>query len=131
MWKTRKSDRITLHSKELVRNLQAWLDLRVQFAGWQYWDTVMQNRKTIYVVIATGFFLAVSVIFLLLAAALGAGLLLGHIIWGFASVGVMTGLGAWLLFRLAVRLINPAVEPTDCTITETNGQDRSEKETDE
>lgn len=90
----------------------------------------MQNRKTIYVVIATGFFLAVSFIFLLLAAALGAGLLLGHVIWGFVSVGVMTGLGAWLLSRLAVRLINPEVEPTDRTITETNGQDRSEKETD-
>lgn len=131
MWKTSKSERITLHSKELVKNLQAWLDLRVQLAGWQYWDTILQNRKTIYVVIAAGFLLAVSVIFLLLAAALGVGVLLGDIIWGFVSVGVITGVGAWLLIRLAVRLRAPEVENIDRTITETNGQNGSEKETDE
>lgn len=131
MWKTSKSERITLHSKELVKNLQAWLDLRVQLAGWQYWDTILQNRKTIYVVIAAGFLLAVSVIFLLLAAALGVGVLLGGIIWGFISVGVITGVGAWLLIRLAVRLRAPEVENIDRTITETNGQNGSEKETDE
>ena len=131
MWKTSKSERITLHSKELVKNLQAWLDLRVQLAGWQYWDTILQNRKTIYVVIAAAFLLAVSVIFLLLAAALGVGVLLGDIIWGFVSVGVITGVGAWLLIRLAVRLRAPEVENIDRTITETNGQNGSEKETDE
>lgn len=131
MWKTSKSERITLHSKELVKNLQAWLDLRVQLAGWQYWDTILQNRKTIYVVIAAGFLLAVSVIFLLLAAALGVGVLLGDIIWGFIFVGVITGVGAWLLIRLAVRLRAPEVENIDRTITETNGQNGSEKETDE
>lgn len=131
MWKTSKSERITLHSKELVKNLQDWLDLRVQLAGWQYWDTILQNRKTIYVVIAAGFLLAVSVIFLLLAAALGVGVLLGDIIWGFVSVGVITGVGAWLLIRLAVRLRAPEVENIDRTITETNGQNGSEKETDE
>lgn len=131
MWKTSKSERITLHSKELVKNLQAWLDLRVQLAGWQYWDTILQNRKTIYVVIAAGFLLAVSVIFLLLAAALGVGVLLGDIIWGVVSVGVITGVGAWLLIRLAVRLRAPEVENIDRTITETNGQNGSEKETDE
>ena len=131
MWKTSKSDRITLHSKELIKNLQAWLDLRVQLAGWQYWDTILQNRKTIYAVIAAGFLLAVSVIFLLLAAALGVGFLLGHIVWGFVSVGVIMGLGAWFLSRLAVRLTNPEIENIDRTITETNGQNGSEKETDE
>ena len=131
MWKTSKSERITLHSKELVKNLQAWLDLRVQLAGWQYWDTILQNRKTIYVVIAAGFLLAVSVIFLLLAAALGIGVLLGDIIWGVVSVGVITGVGAWLLIRLAVRLRAPEVENIDRTITETNGQNGSEKKTDE
>ncbi len=131
MWKTSKSDRITLHSKELVKNLQAWLDLRVQLAGWQYWDTILQNRTTIYAVIAAGFLFAVSVIFLLLAAALGLGFLLGHIIWGVISVGVITGVGAWLLSRLAVRLMNPETENIDHTITETNGQNGSEKETDE
>ena len=131
MWKTSKSDRITLHSKELVKNLQAWLDLRVQLAGWQYWETILQNRKTIYAVIAAGFLLAVSVIFLLLAAALGLGFLLGHMIWGFVSVGVITGIGAWLLSRLAVRLTAPEVKNIDRTITETNGQNGSEKETDE
>ncbi len=131
MWKTSKSDRITLHSKELVKNLQDWLDLRVQLAGWQYWDTILQNRKTIYAVVAAGFLLAVSVIFLLLAAALGLGFLLGHIIWGFISVGVITGVGAWLLSRLAVRSMNPETENIDRTITETNGQNGSEKETDE
>ena len=129
MWKTSKSDRITLHSKELVKSLRAWLDLRVQLVGWQYWDTILQNRKTIYAVIAAGFSLAVSVIFLLLAAALGLGFLLGHIIWGFVSVGVITGVGAWLLGRLAVRLTNPEIENIDRTITETNGQNGSEKET--
>lgn len=131
MWKTSKSDRITLHSKELVKNLQAWLDLRLQLAGWQYWETILQNRKTIYAVIAAGFLLAVSVIFLLLAAALGVGFLLGHIIWGFISVGVITGVGAWLLSRLVVRLTAPEVKNIDRTITETNGQNGSEKETDE
>ncbi len=131
MWKTSKSDRITLHSKELVKNLQAWLDLRVQLAGWQYWETILQNRKTIYAVIVTGFLLTVSVIFLLLAAALGLGFLLGHMIWGFVSVGVITGVGAWLLSRLAIRLTAPEVKNIDRTITETNGQNGSEKETDE
>ncbi|MXW15478.1 MAG: phage holin family protein [Rhodothermaceae bacterium] len=131
MWKTSKSDRITLHSKELIKNLQAWLDLRVQLAGWQYWDTILQNRKTIYAVIAAGFLLAVSVIFLLIAAALGVGFLLGHIIWGFVSVGVIMGVGAWCLSRLTVRLMNPEIENIDRTITETNGQNGSEKETDE
>ena len=130
MWKTSKSDRITLHSKELVKNLHAWLDLRVQLAGWQYWDTILQNRKTIYAVIAAVFLLAVSVIFLLLAAAMGVGFLLGHIIWGFVSVGVIIGVGAWLLSRLVVRLTNPEMENIDRTITETNGQNGSEKETD-
>ncbi|MCY3630678.1 MAG: phage holin family protein [Rhodothermaceae bacterium] len=131
MWKTSKSDRITLHSKELIKNLQAWLDLRVQLAGWQYWDTILQNRKTIYAVIAAGFLLAISVIFLLIAAALGVGFLLGHIVWGFVSVGVIMGVGAWLLSRLTVRLMNPEIENIDRTITETNGQNGSEKETDE
>lgn len=131
MWKTSKSDRITLHSKELVKNLQAWLDLRVQLAGWQYWETILQNRKTIYAVIVAGFLLTVSVIFLLLAAALGLGFLLGHMIWGFVSVGVITGVGAWLLSRLAIRLTAPEVKNIDRTITETNGQNGSEKETDE
>lgn len=131
MWKTSKSDRITLHSRELIKNLQAWLDLRVQLAGWQYWDTILQNRKTIYAVITAGFLLAISVIFLLLAAALGVGFLLGHIIWGFVTVGVIMGVGAWLLSRLVVRLTNPEIENIDRTITETNGQNGSEKETDE
>lgn len=131
MWKTSKSDRITLHSKELIKNLQAWLDLRVQLAGWQYWDTILQNRKTIFAVIAAGFLLAVSVIFLLIAAALGVGSLLGQTVWGFVSVGVIMGVGAWLLSRLAVRLMNPEIDNIDRTITETNGQNGSEKETDE
>ena len=107
------------------------MDLRVQLAGWQYWDTILQNRKTIYAVIAAGFLLAVSVIFLLIAAALGVGFLLGHTVWGFVSVGVIMGVGAWLLSRLAVRLTNPEIDNIDRTITETNGQNGSEKEKDE
>lgn len=118
-------------SKELVKSIQAWLDLRVQLAGWQYWDTILQNRKAIYIVGASIFSIAISVIFLLLAAAWGLGLLFGHTIWGLLLIGVLMGMGAWIFCRLATRSINPKDEHIDRTITETNGTDRSEKETDE
>ncbi len=105
----------------------------MQLAGWQYWDTILQNRKTIYLVIFTGFLLAISALFLLAAMAMGLGFLLGHIIWGFVSVGVITGVGAWLLSRVVIRLMNLETEKTDRTIKNKNGQNgsESEKETDE
>ena len=113
-----KVDRISLHARELIKEFQSWLDLRVQLAGFQYWDLIQQNRKTIFVAIATAFTCIISIIFMLIAAALGLGILLGHQVWGFVCIGGAMGVCTGLLYRAVLRQISKE--------TVTNGQTEPE-----
>ncbi len=112
----RKADRISLHSRELARNLQDWAELRIRLVVLRYWEAVQQNRKAIYILIAAGFMLAVSVTFLLIAAALWAGDLLESRTGGFVLVGgIMVVIGfvlCWWAVQSRVHNIN---KPDDVT----------------
>jgi len=121
-----KIDRISLHSKEIVKNFQGWVDLRFQLIGLQYWESVLRNRKTIYIAITAGYAFAIAITFLLIAVALGLGILLRNPIWGFALTGGIMALVAWILFRLMTRSQTRNNGKINRIISETNGRKESE-----
>ena len=124
----RKADRISLHSRELAKNLQDWVELRFQLIVLSYWEFVQQNRKAIYVAIVAGFTSAVSVVFLLVAAALGVGSLLGSTIWGFVVIGGMMTIVACVFCRWAVqsKVSSININKTNLVTHETDGRKKSE-----
>jgi len=98
-----RAERIALHYKGFISSLQSWLELRIELAGHQYLEQILQNKRVVYVVLLTGLSVVLSVTFLSVAAALGLGALLGNTAWGFASVGVVMAALAWLLGRSMTR----------------------------
>ncbi len=123
-----KVDRISLHGKEIFRNFQDWLDLRLQLAVLHYVDALQQNQKGIYVAIVASFTSVLSVLFFLIAAALGLGSLLGNLAWGFLSIGVVMGICTWILYRVVVRIIEHTTLKTDHLMVSENGRKRAETE---
>ena len=98
-----RAERIALHYKGFISSLQSWLELRIELAGHQYLEQILQNKRVVYVVLLTGLSVVLSVTFLSVAAALGLGALLGNTAWGFASVGVVMAALAWLLGKSMTR----------------------------
>lgn len=122
-----RAERIALHYKGFISSLQSWLELRIELAGHQYLEQILQNKRVIFVVLLTGLSVVLAVTFILVAAALGLGALLGNTVWGFASVGAVMGVLAWFLGRYAVRPkeneVTAVVEITD----KKNGRDDTEQ----
>jgi len=120
----RKSDRISLHSKELIRNLQEWIELKIQLSLLQFLDSVRNRRKTICFALMAFFSLIGSIGFFLIAAALGLGSLFQSIIWGFVTVAIFLLLVSWLFYRFS---IHPSANHQVISdhFTSTNGQAQS------
>ncbi len=121
-----KADRISLHSKELIRNFQDWLDLRLRLAVLHYVDALQQNQKVIYVAIIAGLTLALSVLFFLIAAAYGLGSLFGNVAWGFLSIGTIMGICTWILYRVLAQIIENKDDKTDHLMVSNNGRKQAE-----
>lgn len=126
-----KMDRFAQHSKELVKQIEAWLELRVRLAGLQYWNYLLQKRNAIYVVLGSVVASIFTVLFLLVAAAFALGILFGHMIWGFTFIGIIMGLSTWILYRLSIKMTNENLNETDRTESEINGQVESKPESNE
>ena len=101
--KTKKSDRITLHSKELIRNLHEWVELKIQLAVSEFRDSIWDQRKKIVLALVLCFSLLLSVTFLLTATALWLGVLLNSQIWGFFILAMMMALTSWLIYQLTFK----------------------------
>ena len=121
-----RAERIALHYKGFISSLQSWLELRIELAGQQYWERILQNKRIIYVVLLTGLSVVLAVTFILVAAALGLGDLLGNTAWGFASVGVAMAVLAWFLGRSTTRSKENEVTAVDETTDKENGRDGTE-----
>lgn len=121
-----KGERIALHSRSLVREIQDWLELRIALLEVQFWERMHDRRSLVLISLLTVLVSFLAVAFLLVAAALLVGDLLGHDAWGFSAIGVALCLGAWILYRVATKTWIAAeiatVQPTD-----KNG--RTERET--
>lgn len=122
-----RAERIALHYKEFISSLQSWLELRIELAGQQYLERILQNKRTVCVVLLTGLSVVLAVTFLSVAAALLLGALLGNTAWGFASVGVVMAVLAWFLGRSAVRSRKNEVAAVDETTDKKNGRDDTEQ----
>ena len=68
-----RAERIALHYKGFISSLQSWLELRIELAGHQYLEQILQNKRVVYVVLLTGLSVVLAVTFLSVAAALGTG----------------------------------------------------------
>ena len=123
---TSKADRISLHSRELFRSFHDWLDLRVQLAFINVFARLQHNQKTIYFAVAACITFIVSAIFLLIAAALGLGVLIGNMILGFASISLVMGIVSWILYSFVMRAIHRNGDQPENMNGKTNGRTRSE-----
>ncbi|MXY07524.1 MAG: hypothetical protein F4058_04525 [Rhodothermaceae bacterium] len=121
-----KSKRIALHYKGFISSLQSWLELRIELAGQQYWERILQNKRVVYAVLFAGLSVVLAITFILVAAALGLGALLGHTAWGFASVGAAMAILAWILGRSATRSTENEVTAVDKITGKKNGRDDTE-----
>lgn len=122
-----RAERIALHYKGFISSLQSWLELRIELAGHQYLEQILQNKRVVYVVLLTGLSVVLSVTFLLVAAALGLGALLGNTAWGFASVGVVMAALAWLLGRSMTRSKENEATLVEELTDKKNGRDDTEQ----
>jgi len=122
-----RAERIALHYKGFVSSLQSWLELRIELAGHQYLEQILQNKRLVYVVLLTGLSAVLAVTFILVAAALGLGALLGHTAWGFASVGAVMAALAWLLGRSMTRSKEDEATSVDELTDKKNGRDDTEQ----
>ena len=122
-----RAERIALHYKGFISSLQSWLELRIELAGHQYLEQILQNKRLVYVVLFTGLSAVLAVTFILVAAALGLGALLGHAAWGFASVGAVMAVLALILGRSATRSKENEVIALDETTDKKNGRDNTEQ----
>lgn len=122
-----RSERIALHYKGFISSLQSWLELRIELAGHQYLEQILQNKRVVYVVFLTGLSVVLAVTFMSVAAALGLGALLGNAAWGFASVGVVMGVLAWFLGRSMTRSKENEVTSVDELTEKKNGRDDTEQ----
>ncbi len=120
--KRSKADRISQHSRELVRNLQGWVDLRLQLSIVQYLESALRNRKRIGGAIAAGFAFVLAITFLLIAVALWLGLLLGNPIWGFILIGAIMAVATLIFYLLATQSKDIKTNQTKRIISETNGR---------
>jgi len=122
-----RAERIALHYKGFISSLQSWLELRIELAGHQYLEQILQNKRVVFVVLFTGLSVVLAVTFLSVAAALGLGALLGNTAWGFASIGVVMAVLAWLLGRSLTRSKENEATLVDELTDKKNGRDDTEQ----
>ncbi len=122
-----RAERIALHYKGFISSLQSWLELRIELAGHQYLEQILQNKRVVFVVLFTGLSVVLAVTFLSVAAALGLGALLGNTAWGFASIGVVMAALAWLLGRSLTRSKENEATLVDELTDKENGRDDTEQ----
>ena len=122
-----RAERIALHYKGFIGSLQSWLELRIELAEQHYWERILQNKRIVYAVLLTGLSVVLAVTFILVAAALGLGALLGNTAWGFASVGVVMAVLAWFLGRSTTRSKENDITEADKTTDKENGRDDTEQ----
>jgi len=120
--KNSKSDRIVLHSKELYRNLREWAELKIQLILFEFRESAWNKRKQICLALFVCFLLAVSVIFLLFAAALWLGILFNNVIWGLLVISGMMLLTSWLIYQWGLKPSKTNLNKTDQQTSFTHGE---------
>ncbi len=96
-----KVERIAQHSKALVDDLTAWVDLKVKLTKLEVEHTIQEKTSEVVVKVIPLVVFALAGFFLLVTVALGLGWLLGHPFWGFLIVTLGLALVGFLLRRNA------------------------------
>ncbi len=90
--------RLTEHTKALKDDLITWVELRLELAKIEFWETVDEKANQIALAAIAGVLAALGGLFLLLTIAFGLGWLLGHPFWGFLIVAVLLFLTALIIY---------------------------------
>lgn len=99
-----KLERIAQHSKGLVDDLTAWVDLKVKLVQLDVERKVQEKATAALVKAIPLVFFALAAFFVLVTLALGLGWWLGHPFWGFLIVTVLLGIGGLILKRASPRI---------------------------
>ena len=93
-----KAGRIRQHAQGLVQEVRTWMELQMELAGIRIWERLEVRLSHLRVMYIVSFLACTGLTFLLVAVALWLETFLGHIYWGFALVGLATGLVAWIIY---------------------------------
>lgn len=97
--------RVFAHGKELGEDLLGWVDLRIEKEKIEVREMIHEKANLAVDMAIVGVLAAIGGLFLLVAAALGIGQLLGHPGWGFLVVGVVFAASAGLVYWLKPSLL--------------------------
>lgn len=81
--------RVFTHGKELGHDFLDWIDLKIQAERLKFFETLNEKVNLAADMAIAGVLASLGGFFLLVAAALGIGALLGHPGWGFLIVGAV------------------------------------------
>lgn len=90
--------RVFAHGKELGEDLLGWIDLRIQKEKIEVTEVINEKVNMAADMAIAGVLAALGGLFLLVAAALGLGHLLGHPAWGFLIVGAVFVVAGVIVF---------------------------------
>lgn len=90
--------RLTQHTQALKDDLITWVELRLELAKIEFWETVDEKANQIAVMAIAGVFAVLGGLFALLTLAFGLGWLLGHVFWGFLIVTALLLLVALVVY---------------------------------
>lgn len=99
-----KVERIAQHTRGLVDDLTAWVDLKLKHTQLEVEEKVQRKIADVVVKVIPLVVFALCGLFLLVTIALGLGWWLGHPFWGFLIVTAGLGLTGLLLRRAAPSL---------------------------
>ena len=102
-------DKISSQTKGLFEDLTSWMELKIQFVILDYQEQLTKKAKGAAFEVASLAVLGVSVLFGLVALALGLGVLLGHAAWGFLIVMVLLVLVALVIRGIGKRIKSPDI----------------------
>ena len=107
-----RMDRISDQTKGLVDDVKEWVDLRVKLVQIdleERIETVANEALSTLLVVAV---MAGALLFCLLAAAFGLGLLLNSTALGFTIVGMALAAAGWAIARFKPRLVGRSRKPS-------------------
>ncbi len=93
-----KIERIARHSKALVEDVKAWVDLKIRHTRLEIEAELEAKKNELALLAGVGVIGLLAVVFGLTALALALGAWLGHPAWGFLIVTVLLLLLAGLLY---------------------------------
>ena len=103
-----KLERITQHTKGLVEDMRAWVDLKMQLTKLEIDEKIDEKMNQAIIGIIVGVIAFLALVFGLTALALGLGAWLGHAAWGFLLVAGVLVLVTGLLWALKPKMVAPS-----------------------